>query len=32
LGLGGDGTGSLILLAGWGLGATGLAVLTFRWE
>ena len=32
LGLGGDGTGALILLAGWGLGATGLAVLTFRWE
>jgi ABC-2 type transport system permease protein len=32
LGLGGDGTGALILLAGWGLGATGLAVFTFRWE
>jgi ABC-2 type transport system permease protein len=32
LGLGGDVTGSLILLAGWGIGATGLAVLTFRWE
>jgi ABC-2 type transport system permease protein len=32
LGLGGDGTGALILLAGWGLGATVLAVLTFRWE
>jgi ABC-2 type transport system permease protein len=32
LGLGGDGTGALILLAGWGLGATALAVLTFRWE
>ena len=31
-GLGGDGTGALILLAGWGLGATGLAVFTFRWE
>ena len=22
----------IILLAGWGLGATGLAVFTFRWE
>jgi ABC-2 type transport system permease protein len=32
LGVGGDATGALILLAGWGLGATGLAVLTFRWE
>ena len=32
LGLSGDGTGALILLAGWGLGATGLAALTFRWE
>ena len=32
LGLGGDATGALILLAGWGLGATGLAALTFRWE
>jgi ABC-2 type transport system permease protein len=32
LGLGGDATGSLILLAGWGIGATGLAALTFRWE
>jgi ABC-2 type transport system permease protein len=32
LGLGGDGTGALVLLAGWGLGATVLAVLTFRWE
>jgi ABC-2 type transport system permease protein len=32
LGTGGDATGSLILLAGWGLGATGLAVVTFRWE
>jgi ABC-2 type transport system permease protein len=31
-GLGGDGTGALILLAGWGLGVTGLAVFTFRWE
>lgn len=32
LGVGGDATGALILLAGWGLGATGLAVITFRWE
>ena len=32
LGVGGSATGALVLLAGWGLGATGLAVLTFRWE
>ena len=32
LGVGGDATGALVLLAGWGLAATGLAVLTFRWE
>jgi ABC-2 type transport system permease protein len=32
LGIGGDATGALVLLAGWGLAATGLAALTFRWE
>jgi ABC-2 type transport system permease protein len=32
LGVGGSATGALVLLAGWGLGATGLAVLTFRWD
>jgi len=32
LGVGGSATGALVLLAGWGLGATGLAVVTFRWE
>jgi ABC-2 type transport system permease protein len=32
LGVGGDATGALVLLAGWGLTATGLAVRTFRWE
>ena len=32
LGAAGDATGALILLAGWGLAATGLAALTFRWE
>jgi ABC-2 type transport system permease protein len=32
LGAGGDATGALVLLAGWGVGATGLAALSFRWE
>jgi ABC-2 type transport system permease protein len=32
LGVGGDATGALVLLAGWGVAATGLAVRTFRWE
>jgi ABC-2 type transport system permease protein len=32
LGVGGSATGALVLLAGWGIGATGLAVRTFRWE
>ena len=32
LGVGGSATGALVLLAGWGVAATGLAVATFRWE
>jgi ABC-2 type transport system permease protein len=32
LGVDGDATGALVLLAGWGLTATGFAALTFRWE
>jgi ABC-2 type transport system permease protein len=32
LGVGSDATGALVLLAGWGLTTTGLAVVTFRWE
>jgi ABC-2 type transport system permease protein len=32
LGVGGDATGALVVLAGWGIGATGIAVVTFRWE
>jgi ABC-2 type transport system permease protein len=32
LGGSGDAAGSFALLAGWGLAATGLAVVTFRWE
>jgi ABC-2 type transport system permease protein len=32
LGVGGDATGAIVLLAGWGLATTGLAVVTFRWE
>ena len=32
LGVGRDATGALVLLVGWGLGATALAALTFRWE
>jgi ABC-2 type transport system permease protein len=28
----GDVAGSLLLLAGWGVAAVGLAVMTFRWE
>jgi ABC-2 type transport system permease protein len=32
LGTSGDASGSLALLAGWGVAAIGLAVATFRWE
>jgi hypothetical protein len=32
LGVGEDATGAVVLLAGWGIAATGLAALTFRWE
>jgi ABC-2 type transport system permease protein len=32
LGAAGDPMGSLVLLAGWGIGTVGLAVATFKWE
>ena len=32
LGAPGDVSGPLVLLAGWGVAAVGLAVATFRWE
>ena len=32
LGAAGDATGSLVVLAGWGVATVGLAVATFRWD